>query len=121
MPTGRPAKYTLKYVNEEADRLLKFFKNKTTIFLKEFAVYRGYSRQRLSEFGKISPKFSDALKVCKDIQEMRIATGALKGKYNASFAIFALKNVAGWRDKQEVDHSGGLNVTITNYGHKTAP
>ena len=36
-----------------------------------------------------------------------IATGAMIGRYNASSAIFGLKNWCGWTDKQEVGNLDG--------------
>jgi len=73
-------------------------------FMTEFASKRGYARQRLTEFAQASEKFSDALKRMKDIQEYKIVIGALTGKLNPTFAIFTLKNVAGWRDRKEIQH-----------------
>lgn len=77
-------------------------------FMTEFASKRGYARQRLTEFAQASEKFSDALKRMKDIQEYKIVIGALAGKLNPTFAIFTLKNVAGWRDRQEIQHGGEM-------------
>jgi hypothetical protein len=50
----------------------------------------------------IRPDFSDALKLAKECQEDILVQNGLKGGYNATFAIFAAKNIIGWRDTKEV-------------------
>jgi hypothetical protein len=57
--------------------------------------------------------FIDTIKRAKDKVENSVEEGLLSGKYNATGAIFNLKNNYGWRDKQEVEQSGELNNTIT--------
>ena len=42
--------------------------------------------------------------------------GGLKNKLNVAMAIFNLKNNYGWKDKQEVEHSGG--VSLFGMAHK---
>jgi hypothetical protein len=74
-------------------------------WLKDFAHERGYSAQRFSEWSNpddanYSEEFSEAYKIGKEIQESRLLKLGL-GLKNASMAILALKNTAGWRDKTE--------------------
>ena len=57
--------------------------------------------------------FLHSIKRAKMICEQNIEKGLLSGKYNATGAIFNLKNNYGWKDKQEVEQSGELNNTIT--------
>ncbi len=52
------------------------------------------------------PKFHESYNRCKKIQHEIIVKCALSGLYNASFSIFAMKNIAGWRDKRELEHTG---------------
>ena len=42
----------------------------------------------------------------KQHQENMIVKGAFGKKIDSTMAIFALKNIAGWRDKQEFEHTG---------------
>jgi len=111
-PKG-PSKYTTKFIEREAEALLKYAETCPLIpFEKEFAFRRGYPSQRMSEFAQASEKFSVALKKMKDIQEYKLVIGALAGKLNSTMAIFTLKNVAGWRNEQYLEHKGaGLTLT----------
>lgn len=105
---GRPKEYTAAFIEKEAEALEKWIADPNHFWLGDFAAQRGYHRQRLSEFAKANAKFSDALKKAKQIQENRLFKKGLRGKYNPTLVIFALKNVAGWRDKKEVEHAGKL-------------
>ena len=103
-----PSKYTLKFIEKERVALDRWAGEKkatlnVNFWLGDFAVERGYCRQRLSEFAESNEKFSDTLKKAKQIQENKIVKGALLNKFNPAMAIFALKNVAGWRDKKEME------------------
>ena len=42
----------------------------------------------------------------------------LAGQGNATVWIFNMKNRFGWKDKQEIEQSGDLNVNINDYGTK---
>ncbi len=53
----------------------------------------------------VNPEFSEAVKICKDLQENLLVTNTLLGEYQPSFAIFTAKNLLGWKD------SCDLNVT----------
>ncbi len=56
------------------------------------------------------PLLIEAHEIAKGLQEYIIAINAFLGLYNAQFSIFTLKNVAGWRDRQDVHHEGSLSV-----------
>lgn len=109
---GRPEKYTTKYIETLADELIEWIKGERAYFLKNFAIEKGFSAQRLSEFAEKNEKFSDALKRAKDIQESRLFDLGLVTK-NQSFVIFALKNVANWRDaEKQTDNTDKPNTTL---------
>ena len=78
------------------------------IFLSDFAtsigVGRGYA-QIFSQWKKKHPDFNEALKEAKTLEIERIRVNASLGLYHGAFSIFTLKNIAGWRDKQDVEHS----------------
>lgn len=98
---GRPKKYTKEVIDGYGNELLEWFKKPESIWLKDFCIEKGFCSQYLSEFSKESKEFSESLKKAKDIQESRLVHKGLDGKAPA-FVIFALKNVAGWRDSMEV-------------------
>lgn len=109
---ARPEKYTEGWIRKEAKVLLKYAKDTAIPFEKEFTSLRGYSSQRISEFAKKSEEFSEALKRMKDIQETKIVKAALAGEINVTFAIFTLKNVAGWRDLPNLSISGNDKISL---------
>jgi hypothetical protein len=60
--------------------------------------------------------FRVAYQKAKDLAESMWAANAMQGRYQTAFAIFYGKNVHGYRDKQEVEHSGevGLSQILTS-------
>lgn len=74
--------------------------------LCSFAVKIGVHSGTLNEWAKKHPFFSEAIKVCKDIQQQILVHMGSHGAYAPAISIFALKNLADWHDKQEV----GLTV-----------
>jgi hypothetical protein len=103
---GRPTTYTKKRIEELAERLTAFFAIETNIWLKAFAVQENIPTEELSRLAKKNKKFNQALKMAKEVQELRLCENGLTAKKNPVFSIFALKNVAGWRDKQDITSGG---------------
>ena len=128
---GRPPKYR----DEFAEQLIEFFKqpptrevvvkdakgNETTQILPgffptlaRFATNIGVCRDTLHDWsvaknldGSLKhPRFSDAYKIAKSLQEANLVEGTITGAYNSTFAIFTAKNVLGWRDKVEQEITG---------------
>ena len=75
------------------------------VFLSDFARSIGISltsySQTFKNWSVKHKKFLEALKVAKELEVERIRVNASLGLYHASFSIFTLKNIAGWRDRQE--------------------
>lgn len=107
---GRPGKWTVEVIDTLADKLLDWIKQPDHYWLGEFASENGAWRQRLDEWADKSPKFAEALKIAKGIQEFRLVSLGLSKNNNPAMAIFALKNVAGWRDQVDVQHGGNINI-----------
>jgi len=57
------------------------------------------------------PEIAQAYNKAKDLQEYILITNSLLGLYNSRTAIFAMKNLLGWRDKIDSNVSGELSVT----------
>lgn len=55
--------------------------------------------------------FSYAYKRAKEIQQEIWITNSIKGLYSQPFAIFAGKNMFGWKDKSEVDQVSRVFIT----------
>ena len=106
---GNPYKYTKGFIERQAIMLLKYAQTCEMIPMEqEFAPKQGYHSSRLSEWAKINKKLSEALKRLKDIQTHKLVVLSLGRKIDTAMAIFTLKNIAGWRDRQEVEHSGEI-------------
>lgn len=123
MPAGRPSSYRPEY----ADRLREYFnieagkdiayetasgEEKVARAAADFPTFAGFCceigihRDTLHEWIKKHEEFSDAYKEAKEHQERILVQNGLKGGYHANFAIFTAKNVIGWRDKQDIEHTG---------------
>lgn len=122
---GRPTKYNQKYCRE----LIKFFSVNATRVVEDirklsadggdsgiiqrrvanemptfakFARKIGVNQDTLHEWRKKHKEFSEAYKQAKELQEEFLINIGLSGVTSASFVIFAMKNVCGWRDEKDL-------------------
>lgn len=79
--------------------------------LAGFACMIGVHRETLLNWSAAHPEFFDAYKMAKEHQERILVENGLMGRYEKTFAIFTAKNVIGWRDKQEIEHSGDVGIS----------
>jgi hypothetical protein len=78
-----------------------FREDEKRFWLKEFCIYCGFSSANLTHFAEQCEHFAKCLEMCKDIQEFRLVKiGLFMNK--PLMAIFALKNVANWRDSSDM-------------------
>ena len=74
------------------------------------------SYSTFKEWKKKYSALSAALKITKDIADRQIENALFKAakEGNTTAQIFWLKNrkVKEWRDKQELEHSGGIDIKI---------
>lgn len=118
MPAGRPTKYKPEY----CEQIIKYFDVEHTKIVgdreiandlptfQEFAHSIDVHVDTLHEWKKVHPDFSEAYKRAQALQEAMWLKNSMKGYYPGSFTIFAGKNMFGWRDKKEVEHSGSLTL-----------
>lgn len=75
------------------------------------------ARSTINEWMEQFPEFSEAVKKHSAIRTRHLEGGLLEAPDGPKVTsrIFALKNAAPdeWRDKHEVEHSGGVNITIS--------
>ena len=110
---GQPAKYTPDFALALGKKLTVWMEEPNNFWLGTFAYENGINRQRLSELAEKFPEqFLDAYLCAKQNQENKLFLGALMRKMDAFTAHNALKNVSGWRDKTELDHSGEINLSL---------
>lgn len=113
-PIGRPTKYKPEY----CDMLVKHMAEGAS--MTSFAAEIDVSRETISEWSRVHPEFSAAVKKgkakCAAWWEKLGRVGAQGGEVNPTLVIFGLKNMAAddWREKQELAHTspdGSLGPT----------
>lgn len=108
MSAGRPTKYKPAYCNEAIETM------GTGLSLTAFAGVIGVARSTINEWMGEHPEFSEAVKVGQAKRVQYLERTMLDGDAGprVTARIFALKNAdpEEWRDKREVEHSGGLVV-----------
>ena len=82
-----------------ADELIEWFKDEENVYLKNFAILKGFPASYISKYSKRSKYFNEKHALAKDIQESRLVQMGLDKKVSSNFLIFMLKNTAGWRDR----------------------
>lgn len=85
--------------------------------LAGFAVKLKVCKDTLHEWSRQHKEFSDAVKKAKACQERILVENGINGGYNTVMSIFALKNLADWKDKTEQAITGAdggeLKTTLT--------
>lgn len=91
----------------------------------ELSVTLGISRDTFYQLSKRDQKFSDTIKKCKELSEAwwekQGRTKLETKEFNYTGWYMNMKNRFGWRDKQEVQHSGGTPITIDILGTNSKP
>lgn len=71
--------------------------------LQAFARTIGTHVQRLYEWEKRHSAFAEACARARSIMDQHMAQGLASGVYNPTGGMFVAKNLAGWKDKTEVE------------------
>lgn len=108
----QPSKYTNEFIEQEAIAFIKWFSQPENIYFKRFALERGYPPDELAHFAKKSEVFKRAYLLAKEWQECKIVEGALFNKLNSNFAKFAMSNLCGWSDRQQVSGDAANPLTF---------
>ena len=129
---GRPSKYKKEYCQQMIDFFLVPIStrmDKQTVsagknvhsqeeesselpMFMDFAIEIGVCFDTLNEWTSKHQDFSEAYKKCKKIQERIIVKNGIKGRYNTTMSIFMLKCNHGYRETQQVEHSGQINLNV---------
>lgn len=72
--------------------------------------YTGKARQTLRDYGKQDAEFSTTLDAISSLQESRALNKGLTGEFNSTITKLLLAN-HGYSDKQEIEHTGKMEVT----------
>lgn len=130
---GRPTKYDPKYCQEIIDYFSidpyreievsrknakgeKWFESKLIPSdpptFAGFAVSIDVNQHTLMNWANQHEEFLEAHKKAKDLQEHYFIVNGTLGLSAPAFTIFAMKNVCGWRDRQEVEHSADESFRV---------
>ena len=83
-----------KYVSRRLPQRFPWFEG--------FARKIGVHRNTLKNWCNEHPEFVEAYETAKDLQREFLVDIGLSGATSASFAIFTMKNVCGWRDERDL-------------------
>jgi len=119
---GVPKTYTKEWLEKEAQAFLDWMELPDSIFFKSFAIERGYSPQRLTEFADQSNVFAEVLKRAKGWQESKLVKGGLRKEYDSSITKFVLVNHHGYKEKSEIsgDQTNPLAVVLEKIAAQNA-
>ena len=108
---ARPLKFkTVAKLNRIAERYFQECdQNNRPYTMSGLAAALDISRQNLSNYAR-KEKFSEAISVLKQRIEAQMEERMLTGQNASTPSIFSLKNNFKWHDKQEVEHSGQVDV-----------
>ena len=108
-PGGRPTAYRPEF----CDEIVEYFERTTTddgeAFFPQFVGFAhsiGVTRNTLLNWCEVHPEFLSAYQSAKGLQEQALVAHTLAGRFNATFAGLTAKNILGWRDRQDLEHSG---------------
>lgn len=111
---GQPEKYTLEWVDKEADILLEWLKKDEGVYIGSFAYERGYAKQRLPEFCQKSVKFSEAMEKAKSWQEAKFLEKGLTREWDAAQVRYTMARVCGdiWKASYDREDSESKEITL---------
>jgi hypothetical protein len=111
-PGGRPLKFkNEKELQKKIDAWLKSCKKeKRPLTITGLALALGTGRNVLIDYEN-REEFSNTIKRAKLLCENYAEESLFLGK-NVAGAIFNLKNNYGWKEKQEIEHNGGVFINL---------
>jgi transcriptional regulator with XRE-family HTH domain len=111
---GRPAKYSDDDIASRIGAIAAWKRNGLTD--KEICGNLGISQETLCQYKHKYPELAEALKASRDEANAQVENALHKSALSGNIAaqIFWLKNrkSSDWRDKQDIEHSGKLDLTI---------
>jgi hypothetical protein len=115
---GRPKIYTDEVIQQEADALVEWIKDKKNTYIGVFAAERGYDRARLSEFARSNDYFSRAYKSARQWQENIFTNNALTRLWDPGFTarVMARVCIPEWKNSwdQPEEKSDSPTTVIIN-------
>lgn len=104
---------------KELEFLIRFLDNDDPkkVFPGQCLSYRGYRNPNLYDYlakkfpGKCLPLWDFA----KMTQQNKVATMSLMKNYDSRFGVFAMQNISGWRQTQQVDVATNVKINARDY------
>lgn len=121
-PVGRPTDFREEYVQMMLDYFNPEAPGAIMPLMAGFAWKLGVTRQTVHNWAHakdeagnlVRVEFFDVYERCRHAQEVVLTEGMLSGRMqNASYAALLAKNTFGWRDKQDLEHSGPGGSALT--------
>lgn len=110
-PMGKPRLFNSP--EEMQVKIDEFFKTEKELTITGLCLFLGMkSRQALINYEGYSKEYHDIIKVAKMRVEMYYEKKLTQN--NCTGSIFWLKN-AGWKDKQDIEHSGDMGINIISW------
>ena len=112
MSGGRPTKYSEEMLSKANDYLHNYAEKGDAVpIMAGLACELGVSKKTLYTWGELHEPFLHTLEAIQAAQERKLASGGLEGAFQPTIAKLMMAN-HGYSEKQEVKHSGGVNVSI---------
>ena len=112
---GQPTKYKEEY----CEKIVEFMSVGGS--LTQFAASIDVCRETVYEWGRVHPKFSDAIKMAKTKCEAHwekighegMYMGGKENPFQASMYIFKMKARFGWRDNQDINLKSDTKIQLS--------
>lgn len=117
---GRPKVWTDELIEQEADALIEWLQQPTSVYFKQFCLERGYPAQKMSMWKETNQKFREAYDMAQAWQEIKLVQGGLANKFNSKICGILLAQY-GIRQDPHFVQSAPIHTTINHYGTKEDP
>lgn len=110
---GRPKKYTEDFLNNEAEELEEWMKEKQNIFIEDFCFERNYHESRIDEFVKNNERFALVYSKFKMKQKSSLFKGGLTKKFAYPMCALLLGDKHGIYAKTEQKLTGDIENPLS--------
>jgi len=110
---GRPKIYTEDFINNEAQELEIWMKDKNNLFIEDFCLERGYHESRITEFVQINDRFSLAYSMLKMKQKTALFKGSLTRRFAHPMCALLLSHSHNIHLKTEQKLSGSATDPLS--------
>lgn len=117
---GRPSKYSDEMNKKSQEYLEGKIQTEDIPYIEELAIELKVHRETILNWSNENSEFFDTIKALEDFQKFKLQKESLRGKYNATAAIFQLKANHGMIETEKKilagDKDEPITVEIKDYG-----